>query len=217
MMNVIGAKRVLILVLAAAINIALSATVYLFVLPQMQSKQNELKTLESQATTLRSDIDRMKVQMSQIEQQQAEFQNLKAKGFFSDQQRRQAEKIIEIIQQRAGVKSAVASIDAGVVEENEEARKAEYEILSSPVKISLEAVDSSDIYRYIYLLEKYFPGHVSIKNIEIVRRGEVTGPVLRGIASGENPALVGADLDFVWRTMIPKDMVIPAQQQGSGG
>ncbi len=216
MIAILGAKRVLGLVFLIAINVALSATAYLFVLPQTQAKQVELRGLSSRISGVRTDINRMQVEFSQIEQQQAQFENLKKRGFFSDQQRRQAEKVFEIIQKQAGVISAVAKIEAGTVESNVEAQKAEYEILSSPVKIRVEAIDSVDIFRYLYLLEHFFPGHVAIKNIEIARKAEVTGPILRSIASGENPVLVCADIDIIWRTMIPHAEVIPAQQSGGG-
>jgi hypothetical protein len=73
----------------------------------------------------------------------------------------------------------------------------------SPVKVELEALDDVDVFKYIYLVEKFFPGHVTITKIELERKSQITGPVLRSIASGDNPQLVNAKIEMLWRTMIP--------------
>ena len=110
---------------------------------------------------------------------------------------------MERIQQEANVISAVASIQAGEFLQDEEASKASHEILRSPISVRVEALDDIDVYRYIYMVEKAFPGHVSLKKLNLSRKSDITGTILRAIASGSNPPLVQADIELTWHTMIP--------------
>lgn len=217
MIKIIGTRRVMIIVFLLALNTALGAGVYLFLIPQKIERERELKGVQSSIGSLKTDIDRMQIEFEQLEAQQERFGALKKKGFFSNQGRRDAEIVLENIQRKAGVVSAVASILPGNVEENEEATKAEHKVLVSAVKIRVEAVDDIDIFKYIYLLNNYFPGHLSFEKIDLQRSSNVSGTVLRSIASGSNPVLAIADIDLLWRTMIPQDQVIGGSQPKEAG
>lgn len=211
MIKILGVKRVSILLVLLACNGLLGYLSYMYFTPQKEVKERELRNTRSQASTLQSDIDGLLVEFEQLDEQREEFERLKKDGFFDGQSRRQAELIFKKIQDRSGVISAVASVDAGEFEENEEAKKAEHNILKSPVKVRIEAVNDLDIFRYIYLVDEFFPGHVSIDSMKMERQSDVSGTILRGIASGKNPPLVTAELELSWRTMIPES------QTGQGG
>ncbi len=213
MIRVLGTKRILMLVFLLAINVAMATTVYMYLMPQHVKKERELMALKKQVNGVRDDIGRMQIEFDQLADQQNQFEKLKEKGFFYDQGRRKAEIVLETIQKQAGVIAAVATIHAGATEDNDEAKKAEYKVLKSAVQIHVDAVDPVDIYRYIYLLDNFFPGHVQIDGIRMERTAEVTGPVLRGIASGANPVLVQADIDLTWRTMVPQAEVIQTGEE----
>ncbi len=212
MIAVLGIKRVIVLLSLVALCGVLGAGVYMYLIPEVQTKTRELRGLQGQVSTLRGDIDRMQVEFEQLEEQKEEFELLAADGFFKDQGRRQAEQILNRIQKTSGVSKAVASIASGVIEDNEEARKAEHKILKSSVDITLQAFDDINIFHYLFLVEHYFPGHITVENINLERRADVTGTVLRAIASGSNPSLVRADVQMTWRTMIPEASVIEGEE-----
>ncbi len=214
MIQVLGFKRILTVLVLLGLNIVCAAAVYLYLIPEQMKKGSELRSLRGQISTVSSDIGRMQIEFDQLTVQQAEFDRLRARGFFGTQGRREAERIFEKIQSEAGVVSAVASILPGSVEDNEEAQKAEHKILVSPVKIKIEAVDDVDVFRYLYLVQKFFPGHITFQKVNLERKAEVTGTVLRSISSGTNPQLVSADIDVLWRTMIPEKDIIGAPVQG---
>ncbi len=208
MIEILGIRRVLILMCLMALNAALGASVYLFLTPQRLQKEMELADLKGRVSTVQGDIDRMLVDFEKLTERQAEYEQLKKQGFFYNQSRRRAEIIFEEISKKAGVISANAKIDAGVVEENSEAVKAEHNVLSSHIKVHVESMDTRSVYNYIRLLMTDFPGHLTIYDIHLERKIDITGVVLRGIASGDNPPLVGADIDLVWRTMVPQSEII---------
>lgn len=212
MISVLGFKRVVMLAVLIALNAVFAASLYMYIKPEVTKKQRELRGLRGQVSTLRSDIDRMQIEYDQLEEQKEEFAVLEEDGFFKQQDRRQAERILNEIQNTSGVNKAIASIRAGVIEDNEEAEKAEYKILKSPIEIRLEAIDDVNIFHYLFLVEHYFPGHITVEEIKLERATDVTGTLLRSIASGNNPPLARADIDMVWRTMIPESEVIEREQ-----
>ncbi|MCB9982100.1 MAG: hypothetical protein H6861_00270 [Rhodospirillales bacterium] len=208
MIAVLGIKRVMILLALLALNAVLGTAVYMYLIPEVQVKERELRSLRGNVSTLRADIDRMQVEFEQLEDQKEEFETLAKHGFFKDQSRRQAEKVFNAIQKSSGVSSAIASVKSGDIEDNPEAKKAEHKIIKSPIEIRLEAFDDINIFHYLFLVENYFPGHLSVESIRLEREADVTGTVLRAIANGDKPPLVSANVELMWRTMIPESSVI---------
>ena len=217
MIGVIGVKRILTIVVLLLLNAALAAVVYMHFVPRKMAAENELNQLRGNISTVQSDISRMQVEFDQLQLQQVQFDKMRQRGFFGSQGRREAELILQKIQRESGVISAVVNIMGGVVEANEEALKAEHQVLASPVSIRIEAMDDVDVYRYIYLVQQFFPGHVSFEKLSLKREAEVSGTVMRAIATGANPKLVSAEIVMTWRTMIPQKDVIGAPVDPSGG
>lgn len=214
MIKLLGAKRILLILILLGINIFFAAVLYMYLTPEQLKKQRELRTLNGQVASVRGDIDRMQIEFEQLEEQQAEFDILKADGFFKNQGRRQAELVFKRIQDESKVISAVATVRAGVVEDSVEAQKAGHKILKSPVDIRIEAMDDTDVFRYLYLIDEFFPGYVTIESIKLERDAEITGTVLRSISAGGNPPLVHADVKALWRTMIPEGSVLAPEEKG---
>lgn len=205
MIRILGIKRIFVLLVLVGLNVLFAAVLYMYIAPEKLNKERELRGLRGKVSSLSSDIDRMQVEFEQLEDQRREFEALKKRGFFQDQGRRQAELIFKRIQDESRVISAVASVGAGTFEHSDEAQKAKHKILLSPVDIKIKAMDDVDVFRYLYLLEEFFPGHIAIEKIVLSREAEVTGTVLRSIAAGGNPELVLAEIKAFWRTMIPED------------
>lgn len=204
MMDILGTKRVITLAVLAGLNALMALAIYYYIQPQIVSLEQQLSGANGQVSTVQSDIEKILVEFELLEQQKDEFGALKARGFLGSQGRRQAEIVLGEIQRESGILSATANVKAASVEENEIAAKAEHTVLTSTVEIKLQALDDIDIYRYLALLSEKFPGHLSIDKASTKRITDVSNPILRGIAVGENVAMVEADFNMVWRTMIPK-------------
>ena len=208
MINILGVQRIIVLTILVLVNAALGAGVYYFLLPEIDKQERVLRAVRGQVNTVRYDIERLQVEFEQFEEQQERFESFKAKGFFQQQNRRQVEKILEEIQGVSGVLSAKVAINPASVETNPEAEKADYKVLKSTVQAQLNTLDDKDIYHYIYLVEKYFPGHVSVESINFQREADLDKVLLQAIAAGQNVPLVKADVTLVCRTMIPQSRII---------
>lgn len=214
MIKVLGFQRIVVLLVLLGVNVLLGLAVYMHFIPQKSVKERDLRTVRAQNSTLRSDIDGLLIEFDQLDEQREAFADLKRDGFFDGQSRRKAELVLQKIQERSGVVSAVASVTAGDFEENAEAKKANHQILKSPINVRIEAVNDLDVFRYLYLVNEFFPGHIAIKKIDFERQSDVSGTVLRAVASGQNPPLVTARLELIWRTMIP---IEEEQNNAQGG
>lgn len=205
MISVIGLKRLTILLLFLTVNVVLGAAIHLYVLPELNDSESNERRVRSQVNRVRSDIDRLQLEFEQLDQQQDRFNALKEKGFFSIQTRSDAKALFSRLQNRSKVVSAVVSVKPGVVIDDQEAQKARHKVLASAITIDIEAFDDVDVYRYIDLLNKEFPGHITIDHLEMKRTRDVNAAVLRAISSGANPVMVKANLKLSWRTMVSED------------
>lgn len=208
MIQVIGIKRLMILLVLIGVNAVLAVGLYLYAVPEKEQSERRLRGLRSQVNIVQSDINRMQIEFEQLDKQQDRFDALKAKGLFSSQVRSDAKDLLSLIQDKSRVISAVVNVRPGIIQNDAEAQKANHKILMSPIEIKIESFDDASVYRYIELAKSMFPGHLSLDGIKVKRTRDVSSPVLRAIASGTNPVLISADILMSWRTLIPESQVI---------
>lgn len=213
MINIIGIKRVLVLAVLLVVNIALASVIYLYLSPDITKTEKHLRGLRGAMSSVQSDIDKLQIESEQLEEQRDNFEIIKSEGFFGNQVRSDAKSLLSQIQTQSRVISAVASVKSGILEDHPDAIKANHRVLLSPIEIEVKAFDDGDVYNYIYLAQRMFPGHLSLDGIEIKRNIDVSSPVLRAIASGANPELISASMRFSWRTMIPEEQILPEGQR----
>lgn len=217
MIQVLGFKRVMVLIVLVAINAAVGAATYLYAYPQKQSLERELNITRGQISDKRSQADRLRSDFNLIQQQKTYFENLKDAGFLSDQNRIVARRRIQDIQRYSKVIRANYGISAAKIEKNQFATDMDYAVLDSPIKIDVEALDDLDVYNFIFWMENAFPGHVSMRNFELERVLDINEATLRAIGAGQTTVLLKGTINFAWRTMVPKSEVSSSGDFGSEG
>lgn len=205
MIEILGFRRVIVLVILLAVNALLAAASYLYLVPEKTKLERDSMATKSALMSVRSDIDNMERELALLEEQRVEFQALENTGFFETQDRYMAEQIFTQTQGESNVLGASASITAGEMQKNKIAAEASHDILKSKISVKIESLDDLSVFKYAYLLEKKFPGFLSIDKMTINRQGEISGIVLRGLANGEEPNLVSATIEASWNTMIPSE------------
>ena len=120
MINIIGVKRVVVLVILASFNVTLAAVVYMYATPEYQTVMRQLRGQRSQLSSLQNDVEQMQIEFDQLDHQQERFDEIKEKGFFSAQDRADAKDIFSLIQKKSRIISAHVSVKPGYVEENDE-------------------------------------------------------------------------------------------------
>lgn len=211
MIQVIGIKRIIVLLVFVVLNTVLAGFIYMYAIPQQEKTDITVRTLRNKVAGVRSDIGRIAIEFEQLEKEQDKFDKLKASGFFSLQDRSHAKDILTDIQKESKVISAVANIKSGYVDNDKDAQRANYVVLLSPIEIDITAFDDADVYRYLELARERFPGYLGIEDITITRQKDITPELLRAIASGANPELIKAKVVLIWHTMVEKSVVTPKE------
>jgi len=208
MIQLIGAKRVMIIVVLAGLCAVLGAGAYMYLIPQSDKLDRELKTVKSDISFKRSEADRFRQEMAEIQNEKNTFQSLEVLGFLGEQSRLAARKRIEAIQSYSRVLSASYNIAPGVVENAETATIADRVVLKSKITIDVEALDDADVYSFIHLLENAFIGYVSITSIELERVQDLNEVTLRQIGSGIPAVLVKAKIELDWKTLMSREQAL---------
>ncbi len=213
MIEVIGLKRLIILVSLLLFNAALAASTYLYVIPESTDAEMKLKNVEKRVSRARNDLGKMQVEFDILEKQQDRFDALKKSGYFSTQVRSDAKELFKKIRGKSGVVSAVVNLGRGLTSDSFGVQKVKYKVLTSVIEVEIQAFDDADIYKYIALLKNEFPGDVTIDGLTINRARDINSAVLRAIASGGSPVLVSASLTASWSSLIPENQVITKEQK----
>ncbi|MCB9991578.1 MAG: hypothetical protein H6867_09445 [Rhodospirillales bacterium] len=217
MIQVIGVKKILVLLLLVAANAALAAVTYLYVQPEAQKLERQLRSTKTQISQKQADTERLRNEFDEIQARKQDFETLTSAGFVSDQNRLVARRRITDIQKYSKVLRASYDIGAANIVKNKMVTDIEHVILQSPVKVSVEALDDIDFYSFIYWMESAFPGHVAVTNMTVQRTSDVSEVSLRQIGSGLPMTLVKGNVEFVWRTLAPESDVHKSDEFGPGG
>jgi hypothetical protein len=202
--------------LLIGLNALFFASSYLIFAPGRITAENELRVTTSKAAQTRTDTERLKTEITEIQEQKSGYESLKDAGFFSEQNRLVAKNRIEDIQKKTGILKAAYNISTGNISENAAAKEAGYAILESTLDINLEAMDDVDIYNFAFWIENAFPGHMSIDSLDIARTKELNEVTIRAISTGTPVTLLTGKLRLSWRTMVSEDVIRNAAESFSG-
>lgn len=207
MIQILGVKRILVLIILLAANISLAAVVYLYLVPESDNMTRQLQETRAKIASERAETDRLRTEFQAIQEQKNRFETLQAAGFMSDQNRLVARRRIMDIQKYTKVLRAGYDISSANVVRDKAVEGIGYVILSTPVSVEIEALDDLDVYNFIYWMENAFPGHTSVQQISMARVLDVNEAVIRQIGSGVPTTLVKGTVDFLWQTIVPESSV----------
>jgi len=217
MMQVLGTKRVLVLIILIAVNAALAAATYLYAKPGRVDTERQLNMTRAQITQKRNEADKLRNEFEQIQAQKGDFEHLQAAGYISDQNRLVARRRITDIQEYSRVLKAGYNINSATIEEGKEVKDIGYVVLNSPISVDIEAMDDRDFYAFIYWMQNAFPGHISVTDLTIDRVLDINEATLRAIGAGTQVSLIKGNVDFTWRTMVPEAQIKAASNAEGGG
>lgn len=205
MIQLIGIKRLTVILVLVALSGLLGAASYLYMIPQNAKLEQELRSIVADASFKRSEADRFRQEMTEIQDEKNTFQSLETLGFLGEQSRLDARKRIEAIQGYSRVLTARYNIEPGVSENVETAAEADRVILKSPITIEVDALDDADVYNFLHMLENSFIGYTAVKSFELERVLDLNEVTLRQIGSGMPAVLVKAKIELDWKTLMSRE------------
>ena len=208
MIKLIGAKRLMIIAILAGACVVMGGASFMLIKPQNEKVDRELRQLRSDISFKRSETNRFREEMTEIQNEKNTFQSLQSLGFLGEQSRLEARKRIEAIQSYSRVLSARYNIAPGKVENAETATEADQVLLTTEIAIEIDALDDADVYKFISLMENAFIGHVSVTSLELDRVLDLNEVTLRQIGSGIPAVLVRAKLVLNWKTLLSRQQAM---------
>lgn len=219
MIRLIGMQRVLGIIVLATLTVFFVFYQYFLVTPQIQDTQRELSKNKSEVAEMTENLDSLVKGIAQFSEQKDIFELIQKYEFFDPQDRVEAGRRITKMQEDSRLLSAKYSVRPAKPEKNQKAFEAGHKILNTDIDFDLEAIEDEDIYKFVYLLNYGFPGHITITELNITRDKEVTQPLLRQIGTGQESLrpLVTAILRINWRTMVPDTSIQVTTEENNEG
>jgi hypothetical protein len=209
MIRSLGIQKIIVLVLL----VLMLAVIYFYGVvalgPKNQFVERELRLNKSEFSELTQNMEKLVFDLAYFDQHKIQFKSLEDLGFFNSQDRLNMRSRFNEMQKESRLISAQYSVSPLTIEKNKKAAEAGYKILKTTIDFNLEAIEDADIYKFIYLLNYGFGGHISIAELSIKRDKVVTPTLLQKIGDGEDVAVMSAVLKVNLRTMveIPSDSV----------
>ncbi len=205
MIQILGTKRVLFLTVLLLLNVGLGLALYVHLIPEQEKVTSELRRTEKAVAQKKEEIARIKEEIAMLRENLKKYKILQDSGFFGNQNRVTAQDAFQEIREESGVLKAKYFIKAAERIEHKKAEEVEHVLLSSAINVDVEALDDIDIYHFIKLIQKRFPGNVELTALDVRLGSRVNDASLRKIANGEPVSMVKGHLEFNWRTMPPEN------------
>lgn len=201
MKGILGPRQILTILVLVALNAVVGLLTYGYLVPSKTETEAVVAQTQSETEARRSEVLKLQNEFAQLEKDVTRYKELEARGFFSDQNRVLAKDMMDRMQQMSGLLKAKYIISSGEVVGDPAIAESGYSIINSPIDVEIEALDDMDVYSFLALLKKSFPGSVTVTDIEVSREVDLTQPLLRQIGSGVPFALVKSKVKFNWRTI----------------
>jgi hypothetical protein len=215
MIKAMGPRRLLVLFSLIGVNALLAAIIYLWIVPQTADVAGQLSDVKGKVNASRSNTQQLRTQYDLIQKQKEDFGKLQATGFFTAQDRVEARQRIEAIQRYSHVLQANYNIKRADFKKTDDLTTAGQVMLSTPVTVSVDALDDMDFYNFLYLVQNTFPGFAGINAVDITRVKDLDDVTLRQIGSGIPTPLIKGNIDFTWQTVVP-DNALPGAPKQTG-
>ncbi len=170
--------------------------------PQSVSLERELRQSQSHFNEVTTKLTDLRTDIAKFEVQKDKFANLEALGFFDTQDRVGITQRLNEMQKESGLLAAQYSISPAVKETNVKASEAGYKVLLTRISFDLQALLDEEIYKFIYMLNYGFAGHVTINDLGINKAKEITPLFLQAVGTDQASAVIDAKLNVELRTLV---------------
>ncbi len=202
MIKSIGYNKTLLIVILLGCLVAAFLYNQNVLKPSLDKKERVLRANSSEMAEMTRNLTELSGNLQNFEKQKIDFERVQNLGFFNSQNRVEARQFITAIQKESRLLSAKYQIKPARSDDNKMAKEAGAKILTTEIAFDLEAIEDSDVYKFIYILNYGLPGQIIINDFSLSRDEEITQPLLRKIGVGEAVAVVNASLNVTWKTMV---------------
>lgn len=202
MIKYIGKKRLVIIIALAVINVVLVAALFGFVIRSVTYYEREVQGARQEASRLMAQAQDVEGEYKKFLEYQKQYEGLSSTGFFIEQDRFIAKKVLDRFQQMAGLVSVSYSIGAAEKVEDQKVAKISKKLMKSEISAEISAYTDKGIYRFVELVQEAFPGGVQVKSLMIEPDEEVTPENLKSVGAGKPVSFVKGKMVFDWLVLL---------------
>jgi hypothetical protein len=208
-MKLIGAKRMLILAILLAVNLAIAAVFFLQISPMRDDAQHKLDAVNGEIAEQSDKIATIKADLETFKKTLPDYQALERKGFTLNQDRFRMSRDLDDVRKKAELAGFSFTINDIKKIDNPDALAAHMQLIDSRIKIeNVVSLLDLNVYDFIDLMGSDFPTHLRVQSFQITRKDPLNSVALGHIAKKEPVNLISATATFDWLTIVPK------QEQG---
>lgn len=217
--KIVGLRRLLFLVVAAALNLVVLCAYLLVVEPMTGEAMARRDTAVGRISELQEKIAGIKSDLAFVKDHQAEYESLRASGFFSSQDRFAIGRAMETVRSLAGVEKFSFTVGDLAEIPSAEAMAAGYRLVDSRIKVDkIDSLLDTNVYVLAQKILTDFPSVTRIASVEIKRTADVTPDKLGEIRGRKPVSFIDASIEFDWITAMPRSKeATDAAQQGFRG
>lgn len=199
--SALGTKRIVFIVLLVLLNGA-SGFGYKYMSDLIMTKERELNRVKRQVNNRFNEVKKVREQFATLRGQVSDYVLLEKKGFFEEQDRENLRDVFFEAQKKSQVLRAKYDVSPFSKEASKHITQPNLSWMNSRVTLNIEALDDIDIFSFIELLERDFPGYVQFLSIDLKRGNDLNTDTIRDIGSGTPISLVNADINFLWHSVL---------------
>jgi hypothetical protein len=207
MIQILGLKKVITLVLSLLIIAAAGATYYYYFAPAIEIYDKDNRAADGKIRAKRAEINQLKQEYALLEQQIVEFKILQKAGFFNAQDRITARDTIDKLARLSKLLDAKLNLSPGSLVQDPRARDANYSLISGPLNMDVGVLDDIDVYKFVVALQNVFPGYLEFKSLDLKRGGDLDKGMIKSIMDGKSDSLVTGKVQFVWWSMASQEQM----------
>lgn len=216
MIKYIGKKRFVFIILLLLVNAALVAALFGFVVRSTSFYERKVSQARQESARLTAQAQDVEGEYKKFLEYQTQYESLKTNGFFIEQDRFIAKKVLDRFQQMSGLVGV--SYKIGVAERVEDSKSAKIgkKLMKSEISADINAYTDKEIYRFVELIQAAFPGGAQVKSLTVEPDSDVTPENLKSVGAGRPIGFVKATLVFDWLVLLDdEDANQNADQLGS--
>ena len=200
MVSILGVKRIVFILLLVALNVG-GGFGYKYMNDTITIKERQLNGLKRKVRDRFNEVKKVREQFAALRGQVTDYVLLEKRGFFEEQDREVLRDIFFEAQKKSQVLRAKYDVSPYKAQSSPFITQPNLRWVNSKVNIKIEALDDIDIFSFVELIERDFPGYVQFESIDLKRNETLTPDVLKKIGSGTPISLVNADVSFLWHSV----------------
>jgi hypothetical protein len=200
MLNVLGTKRVVFIIILAALNVG-AGFGYKYMSDTIAVKERQLNGIKRKVRDRFNEVKKVREQFATLRGQVSDYVRLEKNDFFEEQDRDVLREIFFEAQKKSQVLRAKYDVSPYTTKSSAFITQPNLKWVNSNVKLSIEALDDIDVFSFIEILKAEFPGYVQFQSVNITRNESLDAATLNKIGSGTPVSLVKADVNFLWHSV----------------